>query len=732
MPPRRNLVVEHVAAAIAYGGGAAAAFAPPSPTGRPLVDATLIGAATAGAVYAAASAPWWALGVVAGVAVVAAVNPILVGVALVGLVVAIWVGVKRRNLPELRAVSAGISLNVLAWAELGGLFGLTALLGIASAVLLFVTGIRRRPRAVRTRAWQIVGAVGVLAALAAVGFGVAATGSRANLRNGNRLVNEGIAALNQGEFAVASERFSAASSALRRAEEQLGQPWTLGGSLVPVVSQHRAAVLDLSATGADELATVSDALATIDPETLGITAGRLDLAAVGALAEPFGRVDRALDRLATVVTAADSPWLVTPVADELASLSGRIADNALKVDNAVAAVDLAPTMLGVDGPAVYLVLFTSPAEARGLGGFIGNYAELTVTNGQLELTDFGRVSDLQQQAEAIGARVSGPAGFLARYGRFGFDNDGNGAVGNASFSNLTMTPHFPWVGDVATQLYVQVTGRTVNGVIAMDAYVVQALLAYTGPIALSEFDVQLTSENAADYILRQQYELGADDNLQRIDALGEAAELTTNALLSGSLPEPTQLARDLGPLVAERRLLMWTADPAQQDLLRRVGVLGAIPPLDGGDGWSVAVTNASGNKIETYLERAFSYSSQTADDGMTTGTLRIELTNDAPRAGLPNYVIGNALGLPAGTSRLYVSAYSALGLTGATLDGVATGMEIETEAGWNVYSRFVDIPPGGTILLELQLRGAVADPGWIVTWTQPLVRPPSSLPPERD
>ena len=414
---------------------------------------------------------------------------------------------------------------------------------------------------------------------------------------------------------MASERFSAASSALRRAEEQLGQPWTLGGSLVPVLSQHRAAALDLSAAGVDELATVSNALATIDPETLGITAGRLDLAAVGALAEPFGQVDRALDRMATVVTAADSPWLVTPVADELASLSSRIADNAPKVDNAVAAVDLAPTMLGADGPAVYLVLFTSPAEARGLGGFIGNYAELTVTNGQLELTEFGRVSDLEAQAQAMQARVAGPDDFLARYGRFGFDNDGNGAVGNAAFRNLTMTPHFPWVGDVATQLYTQVTGRSVNGVIAMDAYVVQALLAYTGPIELSQFDVQLTSENAADYIVREQYELGADDNLQRIDALEEAAELTTNALLSGSLPEPTQLARDLGPLAAERRLLMWAADPEQQDLLRRVGLLGEIPPLDGGDGWSVAVTNASGNKIENYLERAFSYSAQTDDEG---------------------------------------------------------------------------------------------------------------------
>ena len=38
--------------------------------------------------------------------------------------------------------------------------------------------------------------------------------------------------------------------------------------------------------------------------------------------------------------------------------------------------------------------FTTPAEARGLGGFMGNYAELTATDGQLGLTDFGRTAEL--------------------------------------------------------------------------------------------------------------------------------------------------------------------------------------------------------------------------------------------------------------------------------------------------------------------------------------------------
>ena len=85
--------------------------------------------------------------------------------------------------------------------------------------------------------------------------------------------------------------------------------------------------------------------------------------------------------------------------------------------------------------------------------------------------------------------------------------------------------------------------------------------------------------------------------------------------MAGSLPEPTQLARDLGPLVADRRLLMWAAAEDEQSLLRGAGMLGEIPPLDGGDGWSVAVTNASASKIDTYLQRRVGYASETEKMG---------------------------------------------------------------------------------------------------------------------
>ena len=363
------------------------------------------------------------------------------------------------------------------------------------------------------------------------------------------------------------------------------------------------------------------------------------------------------------------------------------------------------------------MLFTTPSESRGLGGFIGSYAELTAEDGQLTLSNFGHAQDLDAAAIQAGARVNGHEAFLRQYGQFGFDE--GGAVGDAAFRNLAMSPDFPTVGAIAADLYAQTTGRPVDGVVAMDPFVVSALLRYVGTIDLSTIDLEVNADSLLPYLLLDQYVMADGDTATRVDALAEAASLTFDALVAGALPDPITLSRDLGPLTSERRLLVWSSDSEEQALLERVHVAGAIPDVAGSDGWAVTVSNGGGSKIDHFLQRRASYDASTDSSGETTATLRVELTNNAPAEGYPRYVIGNLVGLPSGTSRLYVSFYSPLGLTGATLDGEATGLTVGEEEGWNVYSRFVDIPPGGSVTFEVQLAGTVDDPTNVVTWVQP-------------
>lgn len=718
---RANRVAEDLALGAAFLAGAVGALAPPSPTGRPLVDSVLVALAIGVTVWGAASAPWWLLVVVAGVAMAASGDALLLAIATGALLLAVWVGVRRRSMPEWRAALVGVSLNVLAWAELGIAFGVSSALAIAAGVVVFVLGVRRRPRAVRRRAWLGAGVAACVAAFGMIAFGLAAAQSRSDLERGQQLAEEGIDLLDTGDFGLAAERFDEASSALRATEDRLAAPWVKVAGFVPVLSQHRVAAERLSAGGSDATAEVAAALRLVDADALTVTGGQIDLAAVTALADPFARVDAALAGLSTEVERSRSPWLLDVVRDELDSLDERLADNQPQLANARLAIDVAPGMLGGNGPRRYLVLLTTPAEARGVGGFPGNYVELTIDAGRVAMSDFGRTSTLEIRAREIGARLAGPPELIERYGEYLIARDG--AVGQAPFRNLTMAPNFPWVGEAAAGLYEQVTGRPVDGVMMMDVTVVAELLRYTGPVPLTSVPFVLDADNAEQFLLLGQYSL-ATDNAERIDALEEAAQSTFGALIAGSVPAPTALAADLGPLAAERRLAVWTKHDAEVDLLRRVGLLGEIPRPDGANGWAFTVSNAGGSKIDTFLERRASFVHTTDEaTGRTTATLRIELTNTAPASGLPNYVIGNSRGLPLGTNRLLLSTYTALPVVDATRNGAPFPISPGFEATWNVSSRFINIPPGETVSLQFELAGRLERPDEVVTWTQPLALP---------
>lgn len=707
-------IVVVVVAAIA--AGIAVAVARVSPTGRPTFDAILVGVAAAAVTVAGALAPAWAVLLLAAASIGIAGDP---AVAAAGVVALVLAALARRSphRVSLQAVAAAVAVTALSRAQIDAAFGITAAVSLTACTLVFVAGSRHFSRPIRRLVYGGIALALVFVLASAVAFGLAAYQVRHELSSGVRIAEQGVAALEHGDYESAATEFEAASAALDRAHTGLSSPLAAGAGFVPVLAHYRNAAVDMSGVGGTGAAAVAAAVDEIDPDALRFEHGRVDVDAISALADPLHRVEDALLNLHATVDESMSPWLIGRAAYEMRDFQSSVAEHLPQLENALDAVELAPRLLGVDRPRVYLVLFTTPSEARALGGFTGNYAELWVDDGELSLHQLGRAGDFDDAARAAGVSVSGPQGFLDRYGRFGYD----GHVGGATLRNLTMTPNFPWVGEIARDVYEQTTGRPVDGVIALDPYVIAALLKYSGPIELTTFGQQLNFGNAAQFLLRDQYVLGADDNDERVDGLAEAAERTMTAVLGGSLPDPTTIAGDLAPLAIDRRLMVWSAEPAIQELVEQIHLDGAMPQLDGREGWSVTFSNAGGSKIDSFLSPSTDYRS-TVDPatGQTTARLTVRLHNTAPASGLPRYVIGNDHGLPWGTSRLYVSAYSSLSLVSATVDGATVDPDPGVEAGWNVYSEFVDIPPGGVVELVFEFDGIVARPGDIVTWQQPL------------
>ncbi|MGH9179903.1 MAG: DUF4012 domain-containing protein, partial [Acidimicrobiales bacterium] len=519
------------------------------------------------------------------------------------------------------------------------------------------------------------------------------------------------------EPAKAAEELDAAGEGFERAARSIGAWWARPAFALPVIGPHLRALGVVAATGT-ELADAGRQVATaFDLGGLRVQDGQVPLDRIVAVQEPLrdasAQVTAAVERL----RRARSPWLAPPVGDRLDANLARLADadRSLRASRDVVAV--LPKLLGAEGPRRWFLAIQTPSEARGAGGFIGNYGEITADDGRLALSRFGRIAELNTGGDPATRKLTGPEDVLARYERFDVAT---------TWQNVTLSPDFPSVTKVIAGLYPQSGGRPVDGVIAVDPTGVAALLRLTGPLPVPPWPVPLTAKNAERILLYEQYERLPKP--ERVDFLGEATRLLWERLTSGELPPVAKVLRSLGPAVGGKHILISAVDQPEDAVLERAGVNGRLAPAHGGDALAVITQNGNGNKIDWFLKRSVDYRpTYDRETGKVSARLTVTLDNGAPPAGAPDYVVGSLLQppLPAGTNRLYLSVYTPLGLSGGRVNGNEVAMESETEAGRRVYSTYVDIPPQRRAVVELDLAGALR-PGVayrLALHSQPVVTP---------
>lgn len=724
---QRHRVNERAVGAIALVGALVASVAGASPTGSAPIDALLVGAAVALATWAGGTAPWWTISIVAVAATALSTSWLTVSIGVAALAASWWVGERRRDLSVERSLIVAVSCALLVRSGVDGFHGMSALLGVGAAVPVVVFGLRRRRTgASRSIAIGLAG-LGVAAVAVTALTGLAAATARTDLADGQTHATAGITAVQRGDYLDASASFRLAAEEFDAAHDALSTPWARAGSAVPVVSQNHRAATDLSARAATASEALSNALAVVDPEQLRLEGGRIDLDVVAILTGPFETIRSEVAALDEAIAAIDSPWLLGPIDRRLDDLRTDLAANRDGLVNAVDALTLAPQLLGAQEERRYFVAVTTPAEARGIAGFMGSWLELSAVDGRLEVVRSGRTLDLNRAGLAE-RRVSGPADWLTRYGRFGFDSGPDGTTAADPWSNITLSPDFASTAQVIAELYPQSGGTELDGVFSLDPEVISALLAYTGPIGVAGTDVVLDSSNVVEFLLVGQYE--TSDDGERVDLLENVSAVVVSRLLGGELPNPTIVARDLGPLAREGRLLGWSPDAAEQELFRSVGLAAELPTLDGGDGVGVVFTNVGANKLDPYLGRRVSYRSTVdPETGVARSTLVVTVINDAPTSGFPDGVIGNYLDDPIGTNRTRMSVYSALPVVGVEVDGTAASTRQGAEGDWTVNSLTLALAPGSTVAVTFEFEGslpavaALGDGGQyrLVTFTQPLV-----------
>lgn len=718
-PIRRNSIRRAdvpAISAVAAASAAAALFAGCRPTGAPFIDGLLTAGLAALTVWLGASAPWWVLVVGAGIAITATGTTLGVVVALGVAGIGLWIGNERRSLVPWRCGGAALLTQLLLRLHASPFFGASAV--VACAVFILVIGLSAQRRRRPTRRLLLIG--GLVAAgaavLATIGFAAAVVSAHSDLTTGYQRVLDGLAQLQSGDVRSAATTLHDASATLRDADDGVSGLWSQPARLVPLVAQHRNAISSIVGESAIATEAAADALDVVDLDSLTIDGGVIDVSAVAALAEPLAALQRAVDELSGALDDADSPWLIGPAHERLARYQRRAAQASIQAGASTAAATTGPAMLGDQGLRRYLIAFCTPAEARGAGGVMGNYAVITIDDGHIVRTGFGRTTDLVNELTVAGSvPVDVKPEFAARYSRYGIDD--SDAATAAMWSNATMTPDVPSAASLIVQMWEGTGHDKLDGVFFIDPEGLAALLRSTGPIMVAGRETELDSTNLEHFLLVDQYEA---DTPERTDLLAQVANATFDSILGGRLPGPQVLARDLGPAATTGHIAGWARRPEEEALLRAIGMDAALPPLEGRDGMAVVTNNASANKIDTFLERTVRYEASVHGDSVE-GTLTVTMHNTAPATGYPDYVLGSEfLDLPNGTNRTLLTVYSPLAYTAATLDGEATSLTTDTELGWRAYTLQLDLAPGETRTIVVSLSGPITGDYALVLRPQPL------------
>ncbi|WP_430522689.1 DUF4012 domain-containing protein [Mycolicibacterium poriferae] len=545
---------------------------------------------------------------------------------------------------------------------------------------------------------------------------VGAFQAKAKLEQARGSAQEAKSALLDGNTELAARSADAAleqAEAARKATHSVAwnivaaMPWL--GSPFKTGQQVTDVVLGLAA---DVLRPAADVGIAIAPDRL-YRDGRVDVNLLRSQEPQLTELSENAARLNGEASAISDPRYVSLMSDARSELQSQISSITSVIENAALAARLAPSMMGADGPRTYFMAFQTNAEARGTGGLLGGYGILRFDNGLPTVDTIAPNTDLTEAVAPIELGLE-------------FDQQYGFAQPFTDFRNSNLSPHFPYAAQIWKAMWAEQTGMNVDGVIAIDPVALSYILGAVGPVTMPDGEV-VSRENVVELTESTAYLRFPTDQVARKQYLQDIANAVVTKMAQ-PVPSPRGLLDALGKSVEERRIAVWSASPAEQELLEMTP-LAHVLPEDGSPYAAVVINNLGGNKLDYYMKTEIDYAADDCSDETRASTVNVKLTNAVPNEPLPDYVASAAglspellIAVPKGTNITSVRLFATKGaeLSSAILNGERVPAIINTERGHPVYEVQVIIPPGQSAEVSFHLSEPTV-PGAARVPVQPLV-----------
>jgi hypothetical protein len=521
--------------------------------------------------------------------------------------------------------------------------------------------------------------------------------------------------LTDGRTARAQASVERAQDAASTARTHSSGPvWWLASKL-PQIGDDVTAVRVVSAVAddltADTLPGLVEVSGSLTPESLVPSRGRIDLPVVEEAAPALSAGAASIRSASGRVEGLDTEGLIGQLRGPVVDLQEKLSSAASASEAAATAAELMPPMLGADGKRSYLMIFQNNAEIRAQGGMPGAMALLEADAGKLDMVRQGRPRDIGTFPDApFDLTAEERELFTPRIAVFPHDT--------------VFVPHFPRSSELLVQMWEARQPETVDGVLSLDPVALSYLLRATGPIAL-ESGYRLTSANAVDVLMRDVYLEVPDDDAQNA-IFDEAARKVFAALRSGRVDAPALLDA-MTRAVEERRLMLWSDHPEEQDRITRSTIAGTLPstaserPTLG-----MFVNDAASDKLSYYLDYRVDVASRSCHDGRQRFDVRLTARSDVPEGvDLPPSVVGpSSNDVPPGVQLNSFYLYSPVGgrIVEATLEGEDAPMNRLTYEGREVGAVTLSLRPGEERVVDYVVQTGPGQTGDPLLRTTPAAR----------
>lgn len=416
----------------------------------------------------------------------------------------------------------------------------------------------------------------------------------------------------------------------------------------------------------------------------------------------------------------DTEGVVPQIAEPLIEARSQLEEVTGALDAAAYISQIAPNMMGAEGPRNYLLMVQNNAESRASGGIPGALAVLNLDGGKLQLAAQSSAGEVGVMSPILTVDPVQRDIYSTRMAKF--------------FQDVNLTPDFPTAATSASAMWERKTGQRVDGVISVDPVALGYILDATGPVRISDAELsalaggklptELTGQNVVPTLLSDVYSKIQQPALQDAYFAGVAQEIFTT--LASGKADAKALVDGITRGTTEGRVLIWSQRQSEQSIIARYSLSGSIEgPSVAPAQFGVYFNDGTGAKMDYYVRRTVQLVKECPKDGYEQTTVRITSTNTAPSdagTSLPSYVTGNgAFGVPAGAVQTNIVAYgpAQANVETAKLDGKRTEFAPYLHANRPVGMHTVRLSPGETKTLEFTFGKIAqhAEPNVFVTPT---------------